>query len=88
MGRGDGLEVAHCDWSYLRRALSPSWPDGHRVALADEAETIQVFQTPSLTPRFALAGHLDTINALCYSDDGARLASGSNDGARASSGRR
>ena len=52
------------------------------MALADEAETIQVFQTPSLTPRFALAGHLDTINALCYSDDGARLASGGkNDGA-------
>jgi WD40 repeat protein len=63
--------------------------DGRTIATAGEDNTVLVWELPrtppktrpaQLAPRFTLTGHTNTVNAVAYSLDGRRLATGGADG--------
>jgi WD40 repeat protein len=54
-------------------------PDGRRIAGAF-GQLVRVWETATGREVFILKGHSDTVNSVCFSPDGQRLASASSDG--------
>ena len=56
-------------------------PAGHHLALASLAQTVCIWDVagPDPTMVLELRGHLDTVNAVCYSPGGKLIATGSDD---------
>lgn len=53
-------------------------PDGTRLAVAVGSDVV-VYDLASKRVVFALKGHTEVVNAVCFSPDGARIATASND---------
>jgi WD40 repeat protein/tRNA A-37 threonylcarbamoyl transferase component Bud32 len=56
-------------------------PDGTRLASADAAGVVKVWDRRALREVLRLSGHADAVTALAFNSDGKYLASGSRDGA-------
>jgi len=72
----EGKETDHGWFAFTAAAFSV---DGSLLALGDSRGTVHVYALPSLAEVKTLRGHRAQITSLAFSDDGARLVSGSVD---------
>jgi WD40 repeat protein len=69
---GNGQPLASVELPYGLHAIALA-PDASRLAVTGSAGTIRLFSLPGLAPLGELAGHRDTVQALCFDADGTTL---------------